>query len=133
MVEKPRKVEPATKTRKSVASSHDDQSRQLAGGEDGRQLAVRDPVAQRQQQQDAQRQRNLVQGWHQSDLGGRYAEILRHQGDDRMNVIGVGRDNGTRQGQQDQVPPPQALCVLSRVVPVTGFVGRHPGIPARRA
>ena len=124
---------PGDKHPELCRQSHHDQPGQLSSREDGRQLAVRDPVAEWQQQQDAQRQRNLVQRWNKPDLGRRDSKVLCHKRNDRMDVVGVRRHHGPRQGQQDQVPPPEAMCLSSRLVPVTGWIRCHPGIPARRA
>ena len=71
----------------------------LADGEQDRQRAIGKAVPQRQQQQDAQRQRQLVERRHQPDLRRPDAEMARNIADDRVDVIGVRSDDRRRNGE----------------------------------
>ena len=75
------------KQRQSLGQRHHDQPAALADGEQDGQRAVGKAVAQRQQEQDTQRQRQLVQCRHQPDLRSPDAEMARDIADDRVDVV----------------------------------------------
>ena len=90
------------KQREAAGQRHCQHGKKLPGNKYGDESAVVEAVAERQQQQDAQRQRDLVERRSQPDGCATDTEFLGNRCDQRVDIIAVGHHRRRRQGEQEE-------------------------------
>ena len=86
-----------------LREGHADHGQELAGNRERHELSIGNAVAQRQQKEHTERQRNLVGPRHDPDQPLVDIEAARDLGNDRVDVIGIRRDDRRSKRQQQHL------------------------------